>query len=71
MTLKQLTDLQERNKRTPIIIGCDSEQCFCTGRCKDIVGYWENGVYTPVVSNPLSSIENYRLSENKYNKKLE
>ena len=34
------------NKRINVERGCPNEQCFCTGKCKEIVGYWENGIYT-------------------------
>jgi len=35
-----ITDKKE-NKRIPIYRGCSNSSCFCTGRCKEIVGYNE------------------------------
>ena len=38
---------QEKDKRIPILRGCPvleqggGGQCFCTGRCNDIVGYYK------------------------------
>ena len=29
------------DKRTPILRGCQNEICFCTGKCKEIIGYQE------------------------------
>lgn len=31
----------EEDKRVPILRGCPNEQCFCTGRCKEVIGYYE------------------------------
>ena len=27
------------NNKKPILRGCKNKQCFCTGKCKEIVGY--------------------------------
>ncbi len=32
---------QEKDKRITIYRGCSNETCFCTGRCKEIIGYYE------------------------------
>jgi len=32
---------QEKDKRIPIYRGCSNGTCFCTGRCRDIIGYYE------------------------------
>lgn len=34
----------EKDKRIPILRGCSvgvGGQCYCTGKCKDIIGYYE------------------------------
>jgi hypothetical protein len=36
---------EKPNKRINVERGCPNKQCFCTGKCKEIVGYWENGNY--------------------------
>ena len=28
-----------KNSKTPIYKGCPNERCFCTGACKEIVGW--------------------------------
>lgn len=30
------------NNKKPILRGCKNEQCLCTGKCKEIVGYEED-----------------------------
>lgn len=30
------------NNKKPILRGCKNKQCFCTGKCKEIVGYEED-----------------------------
>lgn len=30
------------NNKKPILRGCKNRQCFCTGKCKEIVGYEED-----------------------------
>ena len=47
------TLLQNRDKRINVERGCPNSQCFCTGKCKEIIGYWENGVYTNLNNNVL------------------
>ena len=32
-------------KRINVEKGCPNAQCFCTGKCKEVIGYWENGNY--------------------------
>lgn len=32
---------QQEDKRIPIYRGCGNEMCFCTGACKEIIGYQE------------------------------
>ena len=47
------TLLQNRDKRINVERGCPNSQCFCTGKCKEIIGYWENGIYTNLGNNNL------------------
>ena len=47
------TLLQNKDKRINVERGCPNSQCFCTGKCKEIIGYWENGVYTNLNNNVL------------------
>lgn len=35
------TKEEEGKKRIPILRGCKSTICFCTGKCREIVGYQE------------------------------
>lgn len=37
---KLLNDLNKLNEKSvPILRGCPNSQCFCTGKCKEIVAY--------------------------------
>lgn len=52
---------QKKDEKIPILKGCKaSEQggCFCTGECKKVIGYWENGVYTSLENNTLNQNTN-------------
>lgn len=54
-TLSKL--LENKNKRINVEKGCLAAQfggCFCTGECKKIIGYWENGVYTSLNNDNLN-----------------
>lgn len=31
--------IDNKSNKTPIYKGCDNKQCFCTGACKEIIGY--------------------------------
>lgn len=31
-------DIVDTNK-VPILRGCSNQQCFCTGKCKEIIGF--------------------------------
>ena len=42
----------EDNKK-PILRGCNNKQCFCTGKCKEIVGYENRVVYTGDLDNKI------------------
>lgn len=33
--------LKENENKVPIYKGCPNHQCFCTGECKEIIGYRE------------------------------
>ncbi len=39
--LHNYSKAQEKDKRIPIYRGCSNSTCFCTGKCKEIVGYYE------------------------------
>lgn len=43
----------------------DSSGCFCTGRCRDIIGYYENGVYTQIEENELQQTR--KINKIRYN----
>lgn len=61
------TLLQNRNKRINVEKGCKAAEfggCFCTGECKKIIGYWENGIYTSLNNDNLKQNTN-ELSNNK------
>lgn len=48
--------LQNRDKRINVERGYKAAEfggCFCTGECKKIIGYWENGVYRSLNNNSL------------------
>lgn len=32
---------KEQDKKTPIFRGCKNQTCFCTGKCKEVIGYME------------------------------
>lgn len=35
-------EIEEFNKKNvPILKGCPNSTCFCTGKCKEVVGYRE------------------------------
>jgi len=56
-TLLDILQCRKSNKRMPVQRGCtttsDFGGCYCDGRCKDIIGYYENGVYTKIEENEL------------------
>lgn len=33
----------DKNKAIPILRGCKNKQCFCSGKCQEVVGYVEKG----------------------------
>lgn len=48
--------LENRDKRINVQRGCKAAEfrgCFCTGQYKEIIGYWENEVYTSLNNNSL------------------
>lgn len=51
---KELLDLITQNKKNKVEVtrGCNAiGGCFCTGRCNDVIGYWEDGKYTQIEPN--------------------
>jgi len=32
-------DCSKKSDKKPIYRGCSNERCFCSGKCKDIIGY--------------------------------
>lgn len=63
ITIQELRQLQDKNREIPVLRGCTNEQCFCTGTCKQIIGYYKNGEYTPLPKSdgvtPLSTQYNW------------
>ena len=54
--LLDILEAKKFDKRINIERGCKAAEfggCFCTGECKKIIGYWENGVYTNLNNNVL------------------
>lgn len=33
--------ISEKDNKIPIKRGCPNKQCFCTGKCNEIIGYRE------------------------------
>lgn len=69
ITIQDLQQLQEKDKCTPVLRGCTNEQCYCTGACKQVIGYWQNGVYTPLPkSNGIDKLETqYTYNRERFN----
>lgn len=42
--LKEFNKNHSINTKKPILRGCKNRQCFCTGKCREIIGYEENYV---------------------------
>jgi hypothetical protein len=34
-------DSQEKPNMVPVYRGCSNNECFCTGKCREIIGYEE------------------------------
>jgi hypothetical protein len=47
-----LTKMREQGK-VPIVRGCKNAQCFCTGKCRDIIGFRELHPLEKLNSHPI------------------
>jgi len=53
-------DLNQYNKfmksKRPIYKGCRNEACFCSGDCKEIIGYIDLDAYNKFIQNNIEPI---------------
>ncbi len=66
-----LQDLERINSQTgiPVERGCQASKqggCFCTGKCREIVGYYKNGIFEPSKVEPYQGLMN-NSSPNPFN----
>ncbi len=54
ISLQDLNEIQKPNNTIAVTRGCQNKTCFCSGKCKEVVGYLKDGKYEPVTggSNP-------------------
>ena len=46
--------------KIPVERGCNNKDgCFCTGKCKEVIGYYINGKFVPDNSNKSDTTKYY------------
>lgn len=54
--IKDKMKLEENKDKVPIYRGCQNQSCFCSGKCREIIG-WREKTFLEKVS---SRITNFR-----------
>lgn len=56
LRMDYVKEAKEIGNKVPIYRGCQNQACFCTGKCKEIIGWREKTLLEKISS----SIRNFR-----------